>query len=76
MQLSGLAGFIAKAGLVVGATLFAALLIRFLVQLGKHNPPRTASQHGSVFAHILIISVTVVVVAVPEGLLVFYSWFV
>jgi hypothetical protein len=67
MRLGNLTGNLAKAGLIAGATLFAVLLIRFFVQLGKHNPPRTASEHGTVFVHILITSVALVVVAIPEG---------
>lgn len=43
-------------------------MIRFFVQLGTGTPVRNASQKGQAFIDILIISVTVVVVAVPEGL--------
>ena len=42
-------------------------MIRFFVQLGTNNPPRTANQKGIAFVNILIISVTLIVVAVPEG---------
>jgi Ca2+-transporting ATPase len=42
-------------------------MIRFLVQL-KTKPGRTADEKGQGFIKILIISVTLVVVAVPEGL--------
>lgn len=43
-------------------------MIRFLVQLGTGSIQRTASQWGLAFVQILIISVTLIVVAVPEGL--------
>ena len=49
--------------------LFTALMIRFFVQLGTKNPVRTSSENGLTFVNILIISVTLVVVAVPEGVL-------
>ena len=48
--------------------LFTALLIRFFVQLGTGDPPRTSNEKGLAFVDILIISVTLIVVAVPEGL--------
>jgi P-type Ca2+ transporter type 2C len=54
---------------VCGAALFTALMIRFFVQLGKGVPVRTASEKGFAFVDILIISVTLIVVAVPEGAL-------
>ncbi|KAG5354130.1 hypothetical protein C0989_007491 [Termitomyces sp. Mn162] len=68
LKLNALAELIAKFGSIAGGILFAALLIRFFVQLGQNNPVRTASEKGIAFVNILIISVTLVVVAVPEGL--------
>ncbi|KAL6301353.1 calcium-translocating P-type ATPase [Sparassis latifolia] len=68
LKLNDLAELIAKVGSVAGLVLFIALMIRFFVQLGTNNPPRTANQKGIAFVQILIISVTLVVVAVPEGL--------
>ncbi|KAJ7494644.1 Ca-transporting ATPase [Mycena galericulata] len=68
VKLNALAELIAKLGSAAGLILFTALLIRFFVQLGKHDPPRTANQKGIAFVNILIISVTLIVVAVPEGL--------
>ena len=41
-------------------------MIKFFVALGT-NPDRTANEKAQNFIQILIISVTVVVVAVPEG---------
>ncbi|KAJ7178583.1 calcium-transporting ATPase [Mycena crocata] len=68
IKLNALAELIAKLGSAAGLILFTALLIRFFVQLGTGEPARTASQKGIAFVNILIISVTLVVVAVPEGL--------
>ncbi|KAI0368013.1 calcium-translocating P-type ATPase [Pilatotrama ljubarskyi] len=68
IKLNNLAELIAKLGSAAGLILFSALMIRFFVQLGTHNPDRTPSQWGIAFVQILIISVTLIVVAVPEGL--------
>ncbi|KAI0342676.1 calcium-translocating P-type ATPase [Trametopsis cervina] len=68
LKLNDLAELIAKLGSAAGLILFTALMIRFFVQLGQNNPPRTANQKGIAFVQILIISVTLIVVAVPEGL--------
>ncbi|THG98741.1 hypothetical protein EW026_g3507 [Hermanssonia centrifuga] len=67
-KLNDLAELIAKLGSAAGLILFSALMIRFFVQLGQNEPVRTANQKGIAFVQILIISVTLVVVAVPEGL--------
>ncbi|KAF8638702.1 hypothetical protein AX17_001997 [Amanita inopinata Kibby_2008] len=68
LKLNNLAELIAKLGTTAGLFLFTALMIRFFVQLGKHDPPRNANENGIAFVNILIISVTLIVVAVPEGL--------
>ncbi|CED82819.1 calcium-translocating p-type atpase [Phaffia rhodozyma] len=68
LKLNALAELIAKLGSLAGLILFSSLMIRFFVQLGTGNPPRSASDKGDAFIDILIISVTIVVVAVPEGL--------
>ncbi|KDR79013.1 hypothetical protein GALMADRAFT_64503 [Galerina marginata CBS 339.88] len=68
LKLNDLAELIAKIGSVAGLALFTALMIRFFVQLGKGEPPRNANQNGIAFVNILIIAVTLIVVAVPEGL--------
>ncbi|KAL0954828.1 hypothetical protein HGRIS_003773 [Hohenbuehelia grisea] len=68
VKLNNLAELIAKLGSLAGLLLFTALMIRFFVQLGTKNPPRTPNEHGIAFVNILIIAVTLVVVAVPEGL--------
>jgi Ca2+-transporting ATPase len=74
LKLNALAELIAKLGSAAGLILFTALLIRFFVQLGQGEPVRTANQKGIAFVNILIISVTLIVVAVPEGELIFYSF--
>ncbi|KAF5392317.1 hypothetical protein D9757_001407 [Collybiopsis confluens] len=68
LKLNDLAELIAKLGSAAGLVLFTALMIRFFVQLGTGEPIRTASEKGIAFVNILIISVTLIVVAVPEGL--------
>ncbi|KAF7353597.1 Calcium-transporting ATPase [Mycena venus] len=68
IKLNDLAELIAKLGSAAGLILFTALLIRFFVQLGTNEPVRTANQKGVAFVNIFIISVTLIVVAVPEGL--------
>lgn len=67
IKLNALAELIAKLGSAAGLLLFSALLIRFFVELGTNNPERSANQKGLAFVQILIISVTLIVVAVPEG---------
>lgn len=85
LKLNIVAELIAKLGSIAGLILFAALMIRFFVQLGKGVPvrfvqsvnhfsqhsdgnfSRTANEKGIAFVNILIISVTLIVVAVPEG---------
>ncbi|KAH9945065.1 calcium-translocating P-type ATPase [Epithele typhae] len=68
LKLNNLAELIAKLGSAAGLVLFISLMIRFFVQLGTGNPARTPSQWGIAFVQILIIAVTLIVVAVPEGL--------
>ncbi|KAL1746915.1 hypothetical protein HDZ31DRAFT_80850 [Schizophyllum fasciatum] len=68
LKLNNLAELIAYIGGGAGLLLFVALLIRFFVQLGTGEPVRSASEKGIAFVNILVISVTLVVVAVPEGL--------
>ncbi|KIK99153.1 hypothetical protein PAXRUDRAFT_132713 [Paxillus rubicundulus Ve08.2h10] len=68
LKLNILAELIAKVGSIAGIILFSSLMIRFFVQLGTGSPARSANQSGMAFVQILIISVTLVVVAVPEGL--------
>lgn len=65
-KLNVLADWIAKCGAGAALLLFIALFIKFCVHLPKNNG--TPSEKGQEFMAIFIVSVTVVVVAVPEGL--------
>ena len=67
-KLNYLAQLITKIASLAGLLLFIALLIRFFVQLGTGEPERTSDEKGMAFVDILIISVSLIVVAVPEGL--------
>lgn len=67
LKLNDLAELIAKLGTAAGLILFSALMIRFFVQLGTGEPQRSSSEKGIAFVNILIIAVTLIVVAVPEG---------
>lgn len=66
-KLNGLAQQIALFGSIAGGLLFFVLMIRFFVKLGT-DPDRTSDEKGQDFIQILILAVTLIVVAVPEGL--------
>ncbi|KAJ5682263.1 ATPase P-type K/Mg/Cd/Cu/Zn/Na/Ca/Na/H-transporter [Penicillium macrosclerotiorum] len=65
-KLNKLAEYIAKLGLASGLLLFVVLFIKFLVRL--KNIDGGADAKGQAFLQIFIVAVTIVVVAVPEGL--------
>ncbi|KAM6524607.1 plasma membrane calcium [Fusarium falciforme] len=65
-KLNLLAGYIAKLGSAAGLLLFVVLLIEFLVRLPNNDDP--GEEKGQSFLRILITSITIIVVAVPEGL--------
>ncbi len=65
-RLAVLAKYIARVGGIVSLFLFLALFIRFLAQI-PHDT-RSPTDKGKNFVDILIISLTVLVIAVPEGL--------
>ena len=65
-KLNKLADMIAKLGGGAALLLFIILLIKFCAQLP--NNPDTPDKKGQTFLRLFITSVTVVVVAVPEGL--------
>ena len=65
-KLNVLAEYIAKLGLASGLLLFVVAFIKFLVQL--HNIQGGPQAKGQQFLQIFIVAVTIVVVAVPEGL--------
>ncbi|KAL4401455.1 plasma membrane calcium transporter [Malassezia pachydermatis] len=66
-KLNYLAELIAKLGTTAGGLLFLALMIRFFVNYG-YDPNPDGREYGETFMNVLIIAVTVIVVAVPEGL--------
>ncbi len=66
VKLGNLATGIAKMGSAAAALLFTVLLIRFLAGLPGNTSPSTAK--ASKFIDILVVAITVVVVAIPEGL--------
>ena len=55
-------------GSVAGLVLFIMLMIRFLVCLGCGELPASSSEKGLAFVQILIVSVTLVVITIPEGM--------
>lgn len=65
-KLNILAGYIAKLGSAAGALLFVVVFIEFLARLpGNKDNAQTKAQE---FLTILITAITIIVVAVPEGL--------
>ena len=66
VKLGRLANWIGGLGSGAALLLFFVLLIRFLAQLP--NNTHTAAVKGQEFLDILIVAITVIVVAVPEGL--------
>lgn len=65
-KLEGLAMAIAKLGSTAAGLLFFVLLFRFAASLPGDTRP--ATDKASTFMDILIVAVTIIVVAVPEGL--------
>ncbi|KAI3335663.1 hypothetical protein F4824DRAFT_153641 [Ustulina deusta] len=65
-KLNIVAEYIAKLGGAAGLVLFLVLFIEFLVRLSGSNA--TPSEKGQQFINIFIVVVTIIVVAVPEGL--------
>ncbi|PMD42124.1 calcium-translocating P-type ATPase [Hyaloscypha variabilis F] len=65
-KLNTLASQISKIGCAIALLLFIVLVIRFLVHLP--NNTGTPSQKGQEFLQMLIVSITIIVIAVPEGL--------
>jgi Ca2+-transporting ATPase len=66
VKLNVLADYIAKVGLTSGLILFVVLFIKFLVRIEEIEGGAEAK--GQAFLRIFIVAVTIVVVAVPEGL--------
>ncbi|KAI5467732.1 putative calcium P-type ATPase [Mariannaea sp. PMI_226] len=67
-KLNVIATYIAKLGGAAGLLLFLVLFIEFLVRLPKLDSSVTPAQKGQMFLNIFIVVVTIIVVAVPEGL--------
>ncbi len=67
-KLNVLAEYIAKLGLGAGLVLFVATFIKFLVAINGPNKGLSAGAKGQQFLNVFIVAVTIVVVAVPEGL--------
>ncbi|KAF6843149.1 calcium-transporting atpase [Colletotrichum musicola] len=66
LKLNILAGYIAKLGSGAGLLLLGVLTIEFLAHLPNNSD--TPEQKGQRFLQILITAITIIVVAVPEGL--------
>jgi len=67
-KLNVLAEYIAKRGLGAGLVLFVATFIKFLVAINGPDKGLSAGAKGQQFLNVFIVAVTIVVVAVPEGL--------
>ncbi|KAJ5749154.1 uncharacterized protein N7511_010850 [Penicillium nucicola] len=67
VKLGRLADWIGYLGTAAAAVLFFVLLFRFVADLPNH-PERNGAMKGKEFVDILIVAVTVIVVAIPEGL--------
>ncbi|KAI8175507.1 Calcium-transporting ATPase 2 [Colletotrichum sp. SAR 10_65] len=67
-KLNTIAEYIAKLGGAAGLLLFIVLFIEFLVKLPKQPASVTPAEKGQDFINIVITVVTIIVVAVPEGL--------
>lgn len=65
-KLNVIATYIAKLGGAAGLLLFIVLFIEFLVRLPHDDS--TPAEKGQMFLNIFIVVVTIIVVAVPEGL--------
>ncbi|KAL5334978.1 hypothetical protein BJX70DRAFT_391013 [Aspergillus crustosus] len=68
VKLARLASWIGWFGLASALLLFFVLFFRFLVQLSGIYQDDTPAEKGQHFMDILIVAVTVIVVAIPEGL--------
>ncbi|KAJ1996867.1 plasma membrane calcium, partial [Coemansia thaxteri] len=67
-KLDGLANLIAKLGCAAGLLMLLVLIIKYAVQLGRNETSRDATSVADSIVRIIISAVTVIVVAVPEGL--------
>ncbi|KAJ5384499.1 hypothetical protein N7517_002410 [Penicillium concentricum] len=67
VKLGKLADWIGYLGTAAAGILFFVLLFRFVADLPNH-PEKNGAMKGKEFVDILIVAVTVIVVAIPEGL--------
>ncbi|KAJ5960436.1 uncharacterized protein N7479_007586 [Penicillium vulpinum] len=67
VKLGRLADWIGYLGTAAAGILFLVLLFRFVADLPNH-PDKSGADKGKEFVDILIVAVTVIVVAIPEGL--------
>lgn len=67
-KLNVLAEYIAKLGLAAGLILFVATFIKFIVSIAGSQKGATPDEKGQMFLQVFIVAVTIIVVAVPEGL--------
>ncbi|KAF4124368.1 P-type Ca2+ transporter type 2C [Geosmithia morbida] len=67
-KLNVIAIWIAKFGTAAASLLFVVLFIKFCVRLPKLGPDVTPAEKGQMFIDIFLVVVTIIVVAVPEGL--------
>ncbi|CAI7580512.1 unnamed protein product [Penicillium glandicola] len=67
VKLGKLADWIGYLGTAAAGILFFVLLFRFIADLPNH-PEQNGAMKGKEFVDILIVAVTVIVVAIPEGL--------
>lgn len=68
IKLKGVARFVTIIGSMAGGLLFTEHMIRFFVQLGTRNPQRTPTESVVAVVNILILSVALIVLVIPEGL--------
>ncbi|KAF6015374.1 hypothetical protein HII13_000311 [Brettanomyces bruxellensis] len=67
-RLTNLANGISKYGFMVAVVLFVVLFIKFLAALGGSYKDLSSAEKGTKFLNIVITAITIVVVAIPEGL--------
>lgn len=67
-KLNNMAEAIAKFGVGAAVLLFIVLFIRFLVEITHGDKDLTSAQKGNEFMKLFITAITIIVVAVPEGL--------
>ncbi|KAJ1911892.1 plasma membrane calcium [Mycoemilia scoparia] len=67
-KLDKLAGTITKFGSIAAGLMLVALLIKYFIEFAQHKKSRKATDIVNSIVDILIATITIIVVAVPEGL--------